>query len=205
MSPIRLDPGAVLRREACGRPSRRGLRVHLGRRLEQAHIEVVVRVPSASIARGSRLQVADLHRARLGDDDDRVAVPDEPGRDEVRPAVGPDRGQPDDRFHLEEPADPCRGQAVRVHAGSIGAAGSGISRRRSFTGMDIRRRRVSDPCRPPACRPGHRADRRGRRHPTPRRRLPGRRAAHRGARRGRRRPPHRPHRPVPSRSGSAYR
>ena len=59
--------------------------------------------PSASMTAGLRAQVADLLRVGLGEDEQRLAVPPEPDRDDVRRAVGADGRQPDDRLLLEEP------------------------------------------------------------------------------------------------------
>ena len=67
---------------------------------------------------GAAAQVADLLGVRLGEDEDRLTVPPEPDRDEVRPAVGPDHRQPYDRLVFEEPADARTGD--RPTGGSRG-------------------------------------------------------------------------------------
>jgi hypothetical protein len=84
---------------------REGRRHHLARggswqfgvRLDQLDVEM--RSGRADFDHRARLaaQVADLPRLRLAEEHDAVAIPDEPGGHDVRPAIGADRAQPQHR------------------------------------------------------------------------------------------------------------
>ena len=82
----------------------------LGAAVEHPDVEVVLGVAQGEHDRWVRPQVADLLGAGLREDEERLAVPPEPDRDEVGCAVGPDRRQPDDRLLLEEPDDAGGGE-----------------------------------------------------------------------------------------------
>jgi hypothetical protein len=59
-----------------------------------------------------RPEVRDLPRVRLAGDQDGLAVPAEPDRDEVGQPVGSDRAQPDDRLGIEQARHACGGSGI---------------------------------------------------------------------------------------------
>jgi FtsX-like permease family len=135
----RTDPRRVLGLEPGGQARLGRSRQDLRPRLEQAHVEVGLGVPECQHRARIGAQVAHLDGPGLREDDDRLAVPHEPRRDQVRGAVGPDRRQPDDRLRLEEPAHAGSGEVGRVHGRSIASRAWGYRGHGSRTGMDIRR------------------------------------------------------------------
>ena len=147
---------AYLTKKRVGDVRAAGLERRLG--LDQADGEVLVGPAQGEHQARVGAQVADLDGVGLAEHDHVLAVPPEPGRDEVREAVGSDRRQPDDRLGREHRLDARQRLVARGVVAGLAPRAPG---RRPIGRRDGARRRrmrsmpgASRPCPPAPSRRG---------------------------------------------------